>query len=49
MMDADGQSHTGALRLGSEECVENFLDLFWWNSSSGIHDRNQELIAVIVL
>ena len=46
---ADRQSHAGALRLGSEECVENLLDLFWWNSNSGIHDRNQELTAVILL
>src|SRR5215471_19368853 len=44
---ADRQSHAGALRLGSEECIENLLDLVWWNSNSGIHDRNQELTAVI--
>ena len=35
---ADRQSHAGALRLGSEECIENFLGLFWWNSNASIHD-----------
>jgi len=43
---ADRQSHSGALRLGSNECTEDLIDLFWWNSDTRIEDRDSEFAVL---
>jgi hypothetical protein len=45
---ADGQSHAGELRLGSKECTEDLLRLFWLKSHARIADRDQELTIVVM-